>query len=201
MRGRRRCGSLILSSFELNKAGHWGPHLSDRASKPKSANFARPKRCGLRESGDDRRRAGSDESGTAPKACSALQNASRKRAEPAATPSPATGEAARLHRSPELGESVSRRDVARSALECGARNEAPLSSEPSVIEKPGHFLIPKHCGLRESPSRSRVYRSCKTKLRCACSAVSPRSIINAREHVKQILVKISDHGAPLTASK
>lgn len=63
---------------------------------------------------------GSDQSGTAPKACFALQNASRPSAKLAAKQNLKSGEAARLHRSPGLGETVSRRDVARSALDCGS---------------------------------------------------------------------------------
>ena len=43
-----------------------------------------------------------------------------------------------------------RGDVARSALDCGARNEAPLSSERWAIEKPEDFVRSKRCGLRES---------------------------------------------------
>ena len=44
---------------------------------------------------------------------------------------------------------MSHREVARSALECGARNEAPLSSERWAIEKPVDFVRLKRGGLRE----------------------------------------------------
>ena len=60
---------------------------------------------------------------------------------------------------------MSRRDVARSALDCGARHEAPLSSERWAIEKPVDFVRLKRWGLRESGDDRRRVASMKAELR------------------------------------
>lgn len=107
----------------------------------------------LRESGEDRERLGSDESGTSfvvpltrslprvlpfgrllrrsltrPPGLRVLQNALRNRAPSEATPSLATGEAARFHRSPRLRRN---REMGRRCAQClEVRSETGSSALP-----------------------------------------------------------------------